>query len=122
MPQRIPSFRPAIFGRDRQKTAERGYDGTWQKFRRWFAGVVPAICGARARLDDQGDVVADLTGVRHDHDRGIYAGPSERMHLDHIQPLDQGGARLDPLNVQWLCDCHHTDKTNREHGRGGPAK
>lgn len=34
--------------------------------------------------------------------------------LDHIIPLDLGGARLDPRNVQSLCQQHHQAKTAAE--------
>lgn len=34
--------------------------------------------------------------------------------VDHVIPLSQGGARLDPANFQALCEPHHRTKTARE--------
>lgn len=33
------------------------------------------------------------------------------MHVDHITPLDQGGAPYDPENLQALCIPCHNEKT-----------
>jgi 5-methylcytosine-specific restriction endonuclease McrA len=33
------------------------------------------------------------------------------MHLDHIVPLADGGERLDPDNVRWLCHSCHSART-----------
>jgi 5-methylcytosine-specific restriction endonuclease McrA len=29
-------------------------------------------------------------------------------HVHHIQPIEEGGARRDPANLQSLCRSHHT--------------
>lgn len=34
--------------------------------------------------------------------------------IDHIVPISQGGAKLDPLNLQALCHACHNTKTARE--------
>jgi 5-methylcytosine-specific restriction protein A len=36
------------------------------------------------------------------------------LEIDHMTPLKQGGARLDPQNLQPLCDSHHRIKSWRE--------
>jgi hypothetical protein len=38
-------------------------------------------------------------------------GEQASRHVDHIVPLDQGGAQFDPANLQSLCIPCHTDKT-----------
>lgn len=38
--------------------------------------------------------------------------------VDHITPLNQGGARLDRANLQPLCDPCHAVKTARDGSRG----
>lgn len=80
----------------RGSAASRGYDATWQKFRRWYASTTPAICAS--------------CGL---------AGASRLMHLDHITPLSEGGARLDAGNVQWLCQSCHNAKTAADGQRRG---
>ena len=64
-------------------TAERGYDGTWQKLRLYKLAGDPfcAVCKMSA---DQ---------------------------VDHIRPINDGGARLDPANLQSLCQSCHSRKT-----------
>src|SRR5262245_23694589 len=34
--------------------------------------------------------------------------------LDHIKPISQGGARLEPRNLQPLCGTHHRQKTKAQ--------
>jgi 5-methylcytosine-specific restriction protein A len=100
VPYKPPTHRPRRFGPadTRGSAGDRGYDYTWQRFRAWYAARVPAICAGK--LAD-----GSLCGR---------PGPSPEMHLDHILPLDQGGARLDPDNVQWLCQACHNRKTMKE--------
>jgi 5-methylcytosine-specific restriction endonuclease McrA len=79
----------------RQNASARGYGWQWQKFRKWYAALHPAICVAcGASLE------------------------SARMHLDHIIPMSQGGQQFDESNLQWLCDRCHRIKSNREDRRG----
>ena len=40
--------------------------------------------------------------------------PGPRLEVDHVVPLDTGGAALDPENLQVLCQTHHIAKTVRE--------
>mgnify|MGYP003876788429 CR=1 FL=1 len=77
----------------RRSSSERGYDATWQRFRRWYAAGHPAVC-VRCNL----------------------AGPSRTMALDHIKPLAAGGERLAEGNVQWLCRGCHAVKTRADKG------
>lgn len=34
--------------------------------------------------------------------------------VDHIVPINEGGAKLDPDNFQGLCNMHHNQKSGRE--------
>lgn len=45
------------------------------------------------------------------------AGPGERLILDHVVELKDGGAALDPGNTQWLTFGEHQVKTARERRR-----
>ena len=64
-------------------TAERGYDGTWQKLRRYKLAGDP-FCVVCNRSADQ---------------------------VDHIVPINDGGDRLDPRNLQSMCQGCHSRKT-----------
>lgn len=46
-------------------------------------------------------------------------GRPGRLEVDHVVPMDRGGAALDPANLQALCTPCHIQKTMRE--RGGPV-
>ena len=39
------------------------------------------------------------------------AGPGERVILDHVKEIKDGGAKLDPANTQWLTFTEHQAKT-----------
>jgi 5-methylcytosine-specific restriction endonuclease McrA len=39
-------------------------------------------------------------------------------HVDHRSPIAEGGAELDPANLQSLCKQHHGPKTQAESHRG----
>lgn len=45
------------------------------------------------------------------------AQPEHRIYIDHIIEIRDGGAKLDPTNVQALCPEHHTLKTNKERAK-----
>ena len=64
-------------------TSERGYDGTWQKLRRYKLAGDP-FCVVCNRSADQ---------------------------VDHIVPINDGGDRLDPQNLQSMCQGCHSRKT-----------
>jgi len=77
----------------RQSSHARGYGRDWQAFRLYYARNVKApLCVKCGGVPDS----------MHD------------MHLDHVKPLSQGGARLDERNVQWLCSACHEAKTRSE--------
>jgi 5-methylcytosine-specific restriction enzyme A len=51
---------------------------------------------------------------RHDPDYAAAmarAKPGERLVLDHVAEIKDGGARLDPKNTQWLTHSEHQAKT-----------
>lgn len=48
-------------------------------------------------------------------------GRRGRLEVDHIQPLQRGGAEFDPANLQALCRPCHFAKTRREHAERFPA-
>lgn len=87
-----PAHRPGGWQPDpvRGTRTERGYDAAWQRARRAALHAQPrCTCGAIATT------------------------------VDHITPLAEGGARLDPNNLRPLCDPCHTRKTSSDaaHGR-----
>jgi len=70
----------------RGSSSERGYDKTWQRFRKFYLRRHP-IC---EKCEDYKD-----------------------LHVHHIKPINEGGARLDPDNLMTLCrSCHE-----KVHGR-----
>ena len=95
MPSKPRSNMQARPRKPRPNATDRGYDGAWRKFRKWYAGVHPAIC-----------VQCDA------------AYESARMVLDHEPPLsgpDDPG-RLDELRVRWMCiHCHAAKDNQRGH-------
>ena len=62
----------------------------WKHFRAWYRSTHAPVCKVC----------------------GTYA-----KFLDHIKPISEGGARLDPDNVQWLCVRHNTIKSNQDRTR-----
>ena len=80
----------------RGTAAERGYDHRWAKLRNAYILGNP-LC-AHCLIQDRVTLAAEI---------------------DHVRPLADGGARLDPDNLQALCrSCHSlktaTDRANRE--------
>lgn len=49
-------------------------------------------------------------------------GRAGRMEVDHVIPLDRGGAPWDPANLQTLCRSCHIRKTANENERPDPAR
>lgn len=78
--------------RFRSSSSSRGYDGTWAK-------------------------VADAHRQQHPFcarcNRLVGLKPYDYA-IDHITPLDAGGERLDPSNLQTLCRSCHNIKTARD--------
>lgn len=44
------------------------------------------------------------------------------LEADHVTPLAQGGAAMDPRNGQVLCHHHHATKSARERGARPPRR
>jgi len=113
----------------RGSSTARGYDGSWQRFRRFFvgvliqAGIVPA-CGAS--LPGGPDTASWSQCVK----QGLING--EDLHVDHEPPLTAderaraaAGDRSaidDRYRVGMLCrDCHDA-KTKQQSIRRGESK
>ena len=98
MPHRAPTFRslhrdnpaPAPVYDARGSAARRGYDRRWQKFRLAYLSANPMCAG--------------------------YGKPCNRIAtlVDHITPLNKGGAHCDAANSQSLCRACHARKTGEE--------
>jgi len=73
----------------RESSTKRGYDAVWRRLRLFILRRDKYLCQHCLR---QG-VVTVATDV------------------DHIIPLSRGGARLDPANLQGLCETCHNRKT-----------
>ncbi len=72
------------YDRRRPKTAARGYGGAWQKLSRAYLQThwLCEDCGHR-----------------------------KAVLVDHVKPIKEGGAMLDPWNLQALCwSCHERKK------------
>ena len=67
------------------------YTQRWKRFRKMVLSASP-LC---VECEKRGDV-------------------EPGVDLDHIIPLDKGGAPYDRANVQPLCKFHHGRKTRRE--------
>lgn len=90
MANRLPQHRPhrpnLPQAQARPTTAQRGYDSVWRALRLMVLRREPLCrrCG------------------------------HEASQVDHIRPIRQGGARLDPENLQALCHSCHSRKTRTE--------
>lgn len=82
------------YDRRRGSAKARGYDATWRRLRGAVLAAEPrcvrCLAAGRVRLATE---------------------------VDHIVPLDQGGARLDPENLQPLCHSCHVQKTAEDRRR-----
>lgn len=84
---------------------------------RFYQSAEWARLKARRRLD--GDYFAALRRRKHG---------GERLILDHVHEIRDGGALLDPLNTEWLTMSEHQAKTARKKAArargetGGPSK
>jgi len=92
----------------RVSACKAGYDRAWQRFREWFASVVPPICGAK------------LNGTETKFSCGK-SFPSRQMQLDHLKPFDtvDDPLRLDAENLAWRCQSCHSKKTASKDGGFG---
>lgn len=77
---------------DKSRVRERFYNSTeWIALRNWKRNHAP-LCEECKRL-----------------------GITKRMYIvDHITPISEGGAKLDPANLQSLCNECHQRKRARE--------
>lgn len=102
MPTKPPQHRPLFAPKPDQERGtayERGYDRDWQKLRDQILRENPVCVFADAK---------DLP-----HCCGVAA-----CIVDHIVPLNSGGARLDPANLRPVCrPCH--DALTSEYLRTG---
>lgn len=87
----------------RGSPSARGYDRAWRSFVRWYR--------FGGGLDTTADDYPERLRARN---RCAACGSSEHLEFDHIQPLRQGGARLDAANVQPLCSSCHARKRAEE--------
>lgn len=85
-----------IQDRERDTAAERGYDASWKRLRDQYIAEYP-LC---AECERHGRV-------------------TPAQCVDHIRPINRGGERLDPDNLQSLCHTCHSRKTVREDGGFG---
>ena len=83
----------------RPSSTQRGYDRLWYKVRNRFKKANPLcrLCKLAGRI-----VPASV--------------------VDHRVPISEGGARLDPANLQSLCKPCHDHKTATEDGGFGRPK
>lgn len=49
-------------------------------------------------------------------------GAAARLEVDHVKPMERGGATYDPANLQALCRSCHIEKTRRERQRPIPGQ
>jgi 5-methylcytosine-specific restriction enzyme A len=87
---------------------ERGYDAAWYT---WLKGYRQ---GTDLNSSDPGYIAEILRRNRcascwRDGKRTI-----TNLEFDHVKPLNVGGQRLDPANVQPLCKPCHNRKTAQE--------
>ncbi len=98
MPYKAPTFRPARKKRlpeSRPSPSARGYDARWVAFR-------------SATISSNPERWLRCTACRK------YVSDPSQIHIDHITPLAQGGAKYDPDNLQPLCKWCHGRKTRAE--------
>lgn len=79
--------------KERPNAGDRGYDAQWRKVRNMYAKRHPLCetCEAKGRV-------------------------TPMQLVDHIIPLRAGGARLDPRNLQSMCNPCHAEKTEKDRG------
>ncbi len=94
-PPWIASTRKAQSGR--KSGNQKFYNSTaWRKLRAWFIVQFP-LCKPCLKKNKYTDCTRKGAGV-----------------VDHVKPINEGGAPLDPENLQTLCTMHHNQKSGRE--------
>lgn len=87
----------------REDAAQRGYDHDWRQ----FVAAYKSGLGLDHRDPEWGHKML----MRN---QCVRCGSRRNLEHDHIQPLTQGGERLDPDNIQVLCRSCHARKTAEE--------
>jgi len=82
------------YDKSRGSARARGYDSDWRKLRDRVLALSP-LC---RMCEERGETTLATM-------------------VDHIVPLNQGGARLDETNLQPLCAADHALKTGRDGSR-----
>lgn len=86
------------------KTADRGYDGRWEKFRAWFLRRHPVCCGSA-------EIPENWMAVEHEL-QGLCGRPARPVH--HIRKVaDFPELRLVESNCFPQCDACHAVRTAR---------
>jgi len=107
MPTRPEKFRPpkpanplpsAMPPRPRLSPSKRGYDTDWKRLRLWFLRRNP-LC---LHCKEQGEL-------------------TPATEVDHIKPINDGGDRLDHMNLQALCKSCHSRKTVQDVAKRGQS-
>ena len=75
--------------------------------------VAPKVALPFYRSAEWRALVAGRKLDRDYHAARARAKPGERLILDHVREIRDGGARLDPANTQWLTFSEHQAKTER---------
>ncbi|WP_082342771.1 HNH endonuclease signature motif containing protein [Vulgatibacter incomptus] len=93
-PYERDTLNDAAYDQKRGSASQRGYDHAWKKLRDSHLSKHPlcALCLSSGRV------------------RAAFL-------VDHIRELIDGGARLDPSNLQSLCSPCHSLKTKQEAAR-----
>lgn len=90
---------------------QRGYDAIWARASKAFRAAHP-ICGERH------DGTLDKI-----HSRCAAEGITTAAQcVDHILPMSQGGAKLDPTNLMSACHRCNVARRNVDHGRRGVGR
>lgn len=85
----------------RGSSTARGYDSSWYKFLDSYRRGVD--------IPDEDPQWAEKITARNVCVCGC--GERSALEFDHIIPLEHGGARLDPANIQPMCRRSHASKT-----------
>jgi 5-methylcytosine-specific restriction enzyme A len=101
----------ALPGQSRCRTHLRG--GSWGRYIRKNPERAAFYRSAAWRAARAGQ-------LRREPNCGVCGRPA--THVDHIRPRAEGGAALDPSNLQSLCRPHHQAKTTGEGHQGMKRK
>lgn len=68
--------------------------------------------------DRKNQLIEEYFGISVDYFGSQWPSPENRLEVDHITPVSEGGHPFDPANLQTLCSDCHEDKTARENSTG----